>query len=147
MKLTFATYVTIVMVKESQLYFVFSLTSMFRTNPRQRLITKSEQWLQNEIREFFDFSPHFEFGGELWWVAKCSISLVGKWYILIVLQCSTHLWEVRQSSTGPKMTWWTKFYIFKGRWTMLYWSSWSSRTKFYKNWVMLDIVLQILNMV
>ena len=35
---------------------------MFRTNPRQRLITKSEQWLQNEIREFFDFSPHFEFG-------------------------------------------------------------------------------------
>ena len=81
------------------------------------------------------------------WVAKCSISLVVKWYILIVWQCSTHLWEVRQSSTGPKMTWWTKFYIFKGRWTMLYWSSWSSRTKFYKNWVMLDIVLQILNMV
>ena len=51
----------IVMVKESQLYFVFSLTSMFRTNPRQRLITKREQWLQNEIlydiREFAHLYP------------------------------------------------------------------------------------------
>ena len=69
------------------------------------------------------------------WVAKCSISLVGKWYILIVLQCYTHLWEVRQSSTGPKMTWWTKFYICKGRWTMFYWPSCSSRTKFYLDWL------------
>ena len=40
------------MVKESQLYFVFSLTSMFRTNPRQRLIAKKVSSAVDEIRDF-----------------------------------------------------------------------------------------------